>query len=79
MTEIPKQLYRRDERSRQSPYHPALPEPCGHPFDAPHSKTHWTNNPAGIGGYICDQDRPRIEGVQQTAFEELGPAQMELF
>lgn len=79
MTEIPGQVYRRDTRLPNGPYHPTLPNPCGHPFDAPHGKTHYTNNPPGIGGYICDQDAPRIEGVQQTAFEDLGPPQMEMF
>ena len=79
MTDVPKQLYRKDTRSPNSPYHPALSAPCGHPFDAPHSKVHWANKPESIGGYTCDQDAPRIEGTQTTAFPELGPPQLELF
>lgn len=80
MTELPNQLYRKDTRSPNSPYHPALPAPCGHAFNVPHNKVHWTNKPSAIGGWTCDSTPPRIEGEQlEVPFEEFAPAQQELF
>lgn len=74
-------IYIHDERFPASPWHPRLPEPCAHNLSIPHMKARYANDPESLGGTLCSDDAPRIEGTQTVAFEELEPKppQMELF